>query len=82
MTATTATPSTVPVQVLFDSQQRKIVYAEARGPFVDGLCKLLVAPLHEVVRFAGAGALPAGAYPAHDGNWTTSTLPFAALSKR
>lgn len=74
------TTTSVPVQVLFDSKQKKIVYAEAKGKFVDGLCRLLVAPLHEVVRFAGP--LPEGGYPVDDGYWAGSSLPLATLSKR
>ena len=41
------------LQVLFDSEQQKILYAEAQGDFVDGLCKLLLAPHHDLVCFDG-----------------------------
>ena len=82
---TTTTTSSVPVQVLFDSQQRNIVYAEAKGKFVDGLCKLLVAPLHEVIRFAGP-LPPEGGYPRvtddHLNCGAGASLPLVTLSKR
>ena len=78
---TTTTTSSVPVQVLFDSQQREIVYAEAKGKFVDGLCKLLVAPLHEVLRFAGPLPPDSDRY-LYACNWAGTSLPLVALSKR
>ena len=81
MTTTTTTTSSVPVQVLFDTQQRKIVYAEAKGKFVDGLCKLLVAPIHEVIRFAGP-LPPEGGYSSVDLNRAGASLPLVTLSKR
>ena len=73
------------LQVLFDSGQQKIVYAEAEGDFVEGLLKLLLAPHHELVRFVGPD-LGAG-YPDDDGNPLTnsnrtSRLPLSTLQER
>jgi hypothetical protein len=68
------------LQVLFDSEQQKIVYAEAQGDFVDGLCKLLLAPHHELVRFPG----PDLDTCRDDGNPANraSRLPFSTLQER
>jgi hypothetical protein len=68
----------LPLRVLFDSEQKKIVYAEAGERFVDGLCKLLRAKHLDLEEFAAP--LPEGGYP-NDGDWATS-MPFAQLRKR
>lgn len=68
------------LNVLFDSEQKKIVYAEAEGDFVDGLVKLLLAPHHLLARFAGPelGRYTDDDVPAH----RATRMPLSTLQER
>jgi len=57
------------------------VYAEAGGGFVDVLCKLLFAPYHELIDFAGPE--PPGGFPDEGSPGArASRLPLSTLKDR
>lgn len=69
------------LQVLFDSEQKRIVCAEAETDFVDGLFKLLLAHQYQLVRFAGpelGAGYPDDADPAN----RASRMPLSKLQQR